>query len=349
MNLIPPSTEDLLRQNEELTIRLQEAEDALQAIRNGEVDAIIVSGEQGEQVFSLAGAESVYRLIVQTMKEAALTLTPDGKVLFSNGRFCEMIHAAPEQVLGRPLAEFVTPEYHESLDRVLRDSHAAPVKTRVVFQADGHPVPAHVSSNVLRQADGVSICLVAADLSELEASTEMLQKVRASEERFRSLFDQSMDAVLFTVPDGGILAANPAACAMFGRTEAELCKLGRAGILDPSDPRLAPALEERKRTGRISTELTALRHNGEKFPAEVSSVILPGDPPRSFVILRDITARKQAEQKLKATNAELERFNKHMVGREMRMIELKKEVNELCRLAGQPQRYPSQAIEEPMV
>ena len=45
--------------------------------------------------------------------------------------------------------------------------------------------------------------------------------------------------------DGGIIAANPAACAMFGMTEGEICQLGRAGLIDPEDQRIGPALEER--------------------------------------------------------------------------------------------------------
>src|SRR3989339_1073430 len=56
--------------------------------------------------------------------------------------------------------------------------------------------------------------------------------------------------------------------------------------------------------------------------------------------ITDITERKQMEEALRQSNEELNRFNKVMVGRELRIIELKKEVNELCDLNGQKQRYP---------
>ena len=62
-------------------------------------------------------------------------------------------------------------------------------------------------------------------------------------------------------------------------------------------------------------------------------------------IICDITERKQAEaalrqkaEALRASNAELEQFNRAMVGRELRMIELKQEINELCRRLGEPPR-----------
>jgi two-component system, cell cycle sensor histidine kinase and response regulator CckA len=96
------------------------------------------------------------------------------------------------------------------------------------------------------------------------------------------------------MPDGRIISANPAACAMFGMSEAELCRVGRQGISDPDDAKLRALIEERDRKGRVTkAELYFTRKNGERFPVEVDSVILPGDPTRSFVIMRDITERKR--------------------------------------------------------
>ncbi|MGZ3495363.1 MAG: hypothetical protein ACXWM6_13050, partial [Thermodesulfobacteriota bacterium] len=68
---------DLL-QIEDLRMRLEEAEETLRAIREGEVDALVVSGPQGDQVFTLKGAEQPYRVFVETMNEGAATLGPDG-------------------------------------------------------------------------------------------------------------------------------------------------------------------------------------------------------------------------------------------------------------------------------
>ena len=74
----------LLRENEELRIRMQEAEETLQAIREGAVDALIVNGPQGDRVFTLTGEDRLYRHLVETMAEAGLTTTPDGHILFCN-------------------------------------------------------------------------------------------------------------------------------------------------------------------------------------------------------------------------------------------------------------------------
>jgi PAS domain S-box-containing protein len=134
---------------------------------------------------------------------------------------------------------------------------------------------------------------------ELKRQREAQVAQRESEEKFRLIFEQSMDAVFITIPDGSIVNANPTACRMFGRTEQELRTLGRSGVIDTTDPRFAVALAERERHGRVNAELTCIRSNGDRFPAEVSSVVNELNTRHSFVIVRDISERKQAEALLK--------------------------------------------------
>ena len=66
---------------EELEARLRETEELLNAIRSGEVDALVVSGPQGDRVYTLTGAEHTYRLMVEAMNEGAVTLTADGTII----------------------------------------------------------------------------------------------------------------------------------------------------------------------------------------------------------------------------------------------------------------------------
>ena len=68
-----PNVADLRR-------RLQEAEDTINAIRDGHVEALVVHAPDGEQVFTLRSADQPYRLIVEQMREGALTLAADGTV-----------------------------------------------------------------------------------------------------------------------------------------------------------------------------------------------------------------------------------------------------------------------------
>jgi PAS domain S-box-containing protein/putative nucleotidyltransferase with HDIG domain len=123
---------------------------------------------------------------------------------------------------------------------------------------------------------------------------------RDSEMRYRLIFENSGEAILLTQPDGPILSANPEACRIFQWSEQEIINLGRDGVVDLHDTRLPSALEERKRTGNFKGELNFKRKDGTIFPGDVSSTIFKDfiGNERTSMIIRDITDRKNAEEKI---------------------------------------------------
>jgi len=127
-------------------------------------------------------------------------------------------------------------------------------------------------------------------------------------DKFRAFYENSMDGILITTPTGRLISANPAACAIFQMTEDELRRVGRDGIVDKTDTRLAIFLEERKRKGNARGEITHIRRDGSKFPAEISSAVFKNEKgeERTIIIIRDITERKAIEQELQRFNRELE-------------------------------------------
>lgn len=139
------------------------------------------------------------------------------------------------------------------------------------------------------------------EVKEKELRLRAEETLRESEERYRLLFDSSMDGVLLTAPAGIIYSANRAACKMFQRTEDEICLVGQDGIIDSTDPRSTVALEELDISGKFFGELTLLRKDGSKFPAEISTVVFRNNrgEVRSSMIIRDITERVRAEDELR--------------------------------------------------
>lgn len=171
----------------ELERRLAEAEETLRAIREGEVDAVVVSGSRGEQVFTLSGADAVYRLVVETMKEAACMISLDGTILFSNAQFGELLRRPLEKTVGRAFDEFVAKDYKTAASALRSKLQGGSVRQRLVLKAiDGARVPAYVSASLLPQPDGAGICIVASDLTELESSTELIQQLREHQEKLQS-------------------------------------------------------------------------------------------------------------------------------------------------------------------
>jgi two-component system, cell cycle sensor histidine kinase and response regulator CckA len=143
------------------------------------------------------------------------------------------------------------------------------------------------------------------DIAERKRSEDAL---RESERQFRSLFENSIDAILLTIPDGRILRANSAACQMFGLTEEEIRRIGREGVVDITDPRLKVALEERKRTGKFQGELNFKRKDGGFFPAELSTVLFQDSEGqwKTTMIIRDVTDRRRSEEAQKRLTTAVE-------------------------------------------
>ena len=125
---------------------------------------------------------------------------------------------------------------------------------------------------------------------------------------YRAIFENSHDAILLTRPrDGAILAANPAACTLFGYSKQELLSTQRDHLLDPEDPRFIDAWMERNDAGALAAELTLIRKGGTRFEARVSSRLFTDERAGQVAStsIQDISERKHAEQALQRSE---ERF-----------------------------------------
>lgn len=128
-----------------------------------------------------------------------------------------------------------------------------------------------------------------------------------------AIYRNSIDGVLVTTPDGHILAANPSACAILGRTESDIVHGGRDAIVVDSGPRLAAALSERAAVGRVRGKVRMRRGDGSTFLAEASSTIYTTSDRkvRSVVFFRDVSDQAVARQMAMARVAELEEAADH--------------------------------------
>ncbi len=118
---------------------------------------------------------------------------------------------------------------------------------------------------------------------------------------YRAMYENSPDGVLFTAPDGRVLAANPAACQVLARSEAEICSLGRQGMADATDDRWGLMLEERERTGQVRGVARMIRGDGALIEAEMSARIFheADGTERACTIFRDVTDRVAMERELR--------------------------------------------------
>ncbi|MHC1754754.1 MAG: MEDS domain-containing protein [Methanosarcina sp.] len=146
-------------------------------------------------------------------------------------------------------------------------------------------------------------------ITEIRSTEELC----ASEEHYRSLYENSLDGILLTSPDGSVLSANPQACYLFGMTEDEIIQTGREGLV-VMDEKLAAALEERELVGRAKAELTFRRKDGSTFVGETSSSLFTDADGsiKTSMIIRDITGNKLAEQALRKSEERYRMLFTHM-------------------------------------
>src|SRR5579863_618842 len=162
-----------------LRARLRTAEETLQAIHSGEVDALMVSSRSGEQVISLKGGEPAYRLLVEAMSEGAATLTRDGAALYCNRRFAEMIGKPPEEIIGIAVRSLVAEAEQDRFESLLTDARKKVAKGEFnLLCAEGRLTPVYLSLGQMRGFKGQALGMVITDLTE--------QKRKQAEESLRA-------------------------------------------------------------------------------------------------------------------------------------------------------------------
>ena len=192
--------EQLISENEELHSRLAETEETLLAIQSGEVDAIVVSGTKGEQVYSISSAETPYRTFVEGMNEGAATLSKKGLIIYCNQRFAEFVHEPIDRVIGSYFKRFIVPEDKSKFDKLFaQQTHN---KNNVLIISLISSLYLKLSFQLLPvYLQGDYCILVATDISELkkeenkllELSRKLEQKLDVIQRLRMQLIDRKID------------------------------------------------------------------------------------------------------------------------------------------------------------
>jgi PAS domain S-box-containing protein len=178
-----------MREIEELRARVEEAEETLRSIRNGEIDAVVVSGPGGDQIFTLQGVDHPYRRLIEEMNEGALTLSSEGVILYSNYCFANLVHTPLQDVIGSPILKYFAPADHQAMDVLLSNAREKDVKAEFKLQVPGGGmVPVYISASSLYVDDVQTLCVVVTDLTEQKRTEEIAaaERRKRDEEQLRA-------------------------------------------------------------------------------------------------------------------------------------------------------------------
>jgi PAS domain S-box-containing protein len=296
----------------DLRQRLADAENTLRAIYQGEVDALVVRGPHGPQIFTLRGAQEPYRILVERMHEGALTLSTEGLILYANRHFATLVERPLEQIVGRPLAEFVPAQDIAALHGLLGDGARWSVRRELALQGRDGPIPTLAAASPLVDDDSTAVLLIVTDLTAQKHSEE----IAAAEQFARSILEQATDAVLVCNRAGRITHASWAADQL----------LGQPLTGQPAAQALPLAIGAADGMPGHTPSIEALLHDalaGKSVHRQEASLVQPGRPRQHFLVsagplrdragehigciltLTDITERKQAEDHQTMLVAEL--------------------------------------------
>jgi PAS domain S-box-containing protein len=161
-----------------LRARLAEAGDTLRALVAGELDTVVVPGQDGPRRFSLEGAEHAYRGLIESMNEGALTLTADKTILYANRCFARMVKCPLEQVPGSSFRRFLSSADRATLRPLMHQPSPEGTKTQVQLKAcDGSQLSVQISLQPLAQndSDRATMAMVVTDVTEARRTEEMLR------------------------------------------------------------------------------------------------------------------------------------------------------------------------------
>jgi len=297
---VPLANDDLRAENADLRARLGEAEETLRAIREGEVDAIVVSGDQGEQVYTLTGADLAYRLLVEQMQEAAATMDQEGTILFCNSHFGTLLGLDCAGLLGTRIFEHVPGDQLRLFEGLFLQGGRGGARGELALDTrDRGRIPAYVTLGSIDLGGSTMRAMFVTDLTEQRRNEEIVAEGLLA----KTILEHMAEATVVCDRAGTVIQANKAAEALCACNPV-LRPFGEVFTLAAVDtscdlsgnPSGCVATEGGPRTFR--TEARYERHDGRAFELLAAASVLrneAGGVLGSVVTLTDITERKRHE------------------------------------------------------
>ena len=284
--------EELLIEVESLRSKVQELQETLRAISAGEVDAVLLSGADGPEIFTRQGAEYAYRAMVEAMNEGAAILI-DGKIVYSNSHLAEMLNTPLEKVIGQSLFDFVPQEKQQGMSDILEEGLRGSCRHEVAFcDANGMLLPLQISLNGLDIQGQQGLCMVVTDLSE-----RILKQLQLA----ASVYQSSSEAMVVTDEKNIILSVNPAFTKITGYSTEEV--IGNTPGLLSSGRHDKAFYSEMwhaiNSTGHWAGEIWNRKKNGEIYAEWLNINVIQdkhGTSHRHVALFSEITDRKKSEE-----------------------------------------------------
>ena len=247
--------------------------------------------------------------LFENANDAILILEPEQEiVLEANAQACKTYGFTKEELVGMSLKRITkdVPRGERQIAKLLLDSNYRNFET-VHTRSDGCEIEILASASVIEYNGRTAILSINRDITERKQAEEAL---RASEDHYRDLFENANDIIYTVDLDGNLTGLNGATETISGYTRAEALRLNLAQIIVPEKAEQAVRGLNLAREGVAppTAEWTIITKDGRRVLLEVTfRVITEGGKPVGIQgIARDITERKQAEDRIRESQRFLE-------------------------------------------
>ena len=168
------SEQHLLSKIDELQTRLAEAEQLIEAIKAGEVDAFALNKGDQRVIYTLQSGDYAYRVLVESFSEGALNLTEEGLIVYTNNYFCGLLNLPYEEVIGSSIFKFIHAESTEQFQQIFEHGVAGKSKGEINLVASNKILPVYVSLTSLHPTLS-TVGMIVTDLSEKKQYEQQLQ------------------------------------------------------------------------------------------------------------------------------------------------------------------------------
>ncbi|MFL5808158.1 MAG: sensor histidine kinase [Flavisolibacter sp.] len=183
--------EELLQEMDNLRMQLNEAHETIEAIRTGQVDALVVQGTDGHQLYTLKSADQTYRVFIEKMTEGALTLNQKGLILYSNSQFASMVGSSLSKVIGLSFENFVPNENIAEYRKLFENGWDHDVKGEFQLKRDHTQIPVQLSLTTLELEEGRALSIIITDLTMQKNTQQQLRDNYIELEKINSALESS--------------------------------------------------------------------------------------------------------------------------------------------------------------
>ena len=181
---IQTNREGLEKELDELRHQLEEAKETIEAIRTGQIDALVVHGSNGHQLYTLKSADQTYRFFIENMAEGAVTINQQGIILYSNSRFAKMANKPLSKVIGFPFEEFIASDSLQAYKQLFEKSWQSECKGEVNLIDGGKPIPVQLSLTTIEIEKEISLSII---LTDLTAQKNTQKQLRSNNEKLEEI------------------------------------------------------------------------------------------------------------------------------------------------------------------